>query len=339
MKRPALLAALLLVASCGSEPAVAPHSPLRLTLERRLLLGEQPARELAFSPDGAMLATSSADGMIALWPTHRRGKPRLLRHPGGAAALAFSADGKRLATGGYDGNVMLWDPAAGKAVQTLHGAEGTVWSVALSPDGRRVAGGGEDKSVHLWDAGTGRTLARLRGHSLNIWKVLFSPDGKTLASSSFDRTVRLWDAATGRALRILAGHGQAIVGLAYSRDGRVLASGSDDSTVRLWRAADGAPLRRMEAGNHVYSVAFSPDGKLLAGSGRARGGLGTFVHQATGLVGPGQVRLWSVPDGRLLAAAAQPEDALSIAFSRDGLWLATASEDGTVSLWRIEAAP
>jgi WD40 repeat protein len=306
-----------------------------LVPERRLVLGDQPAREVAFSPDGAILATSDADGIVALWPTRKRGRPRLIRQPP-VASLAFAPDGATVATGSYDGKVRLWRVADAALLRVLPG-NGTVWSVAFSPDGHRLASGGEDKLVHLWDAATGKPLAALAGHSLNIWKVAFSADGRTLASSSFDHDIRLWDAASGKPLRILAGHKEAVVGLAFSRDGHRLASGSDDSTIGLWRTTDGARLRTIEAGNHIYAVSFSPDGRLLASAGRARRAVGTFLHQLTGGIAPGPVlRLWDTRRGTLLAAAPEPEDAMFVAFSPDGHWLATASEDGSVTLWKIE---
>jgi WD40 repeat protein len=332
--RTPLAAGFLLLAACGSAPSPTPGSPVRLQLERRLTLGDQPAREIAFSPDGAILATSSADGTLALWPTHAKGKPRLIRQPP-IASLAFAPDGASIATGSYDGAVRLWRVPDGKPIRTLR-AGGTQWSVAVSPDGTQVAAGGEDKLLRTWRAADGRLLHALPGHSLNVWKVKFSPDGRTLATSSFDRDIRLWDVASGRPLRTLKGHEQAIVGLDFSPDGRLLASGSDDSTVRLWRLPGGAPVRTIEAGNHTYAVAFSPDGQTLATAGRARGGVGTFVHQVTGGVAAGEnVRLWRVADGALLATASEPEDALFVAWSPDGKWLATATEAGRVSLWRL----
>jgi WD40 repeat protein len=337
MRIPALTFALLLAACGGGSPEpVATGALLRAEKAASFRDSDAPGREAAFSPDGQWLATSSASGAIVLRHMPDLAVSRRLDHPGGPAALTFAPDGRMLASAGYDGAVRLWDVASGRAVRTLKGARGTIWTLDYAPDGRRLAAAGEDSLVRIWNPGDGRLLHSLKGHSLNVWEVRFSPDGRRLASGSFDSTVRLWDSATGAPLATLSDHEEAVVGLAWSPDGRWLATGGDDSTIRLRRASDGKAVRRLDAGNHVYKLAFSPDGRWLAQAGRARGALGTFWHGLTGGGGEGEpLHLWRVADGALVEALAAPEDIAHLRFSPDGRWLVTSGDDGVITLWKL----
>ena len=334
----AAFAALLALAGCGGAPQpVMSGDRLEAALERTWQ-SPFPARQSVFSRDGRLLATADASGAIVVRRSGDWATAAELDHPRGATALAFSADGARLYSAGYDGVVRVWELASARQIGLLTGAEGTIWSLDLSPDGDRLAAAGEDKIIRVWRLGEQVPPTLLRGHDRNVWEVRFSPDGSRLASASFDAGARLWDLATGASAARLDGHGEAVVGLDYSPDGELIATGSDDSTVRLWRARDGAPLRTFANGNHAYKVAFSPDGRWLASAGRARSGLGTFWHQLTGAGGDAApVHLWRVADGALVAALPHPDDAMYVAFSRDGGHLVTGGEDGAVRLWRLRA--
>jgi WD40 repeat protein len=331
---------LLALAACdGTPPGAIPAEGTEIgaALVARFDHRDGEARDLAFSPDGSLLAAAGTDGRIELM----RGAPgtvwRTIVHPDGASPLAISPDGTMLVSGGYDRMARIWRIADQRPVRVLQGSGGTVWTVAWSPDGGRIATAGEDRLIRIWNAADGALLHTLAGHELNIWSVRFSPDSRLLASGSFDRSIRLWDVATGRMVRRLAGHDQAVVSVAFSPDGALLASGGDDSTIRLWRVADGAALAALTGGSeHVYAVAFSPDGRWLASGGRARSAVGTFWHQLTGggAKGPA-VRLWRVRDGALQAVLEHSDDVMSLAFRPDGRLLATASADGSNALWRL----
>lgn len=304
-------------------------------------------RELAFSPNGLLLATSGADGAIHLWNTPTGRRVRTLAHPQGATSLAFSPDGQWIVTGGYDHTVRLWRVSDGTLARTLGGHTGTVWSVAFSPDGRTIASSGEDKVVRLWNAADGQPTRVLAGHRLNVWHVAFSPDGRRLVSGSFDHTLKVWNTRTGTLLQTIPAHRAAVVGVAISHDGRNVASGGDDATVHLWRLRNGhvsaEPRLTLTGGDHVYTVAFSGDDRWLASGGREFGSVGTFFKQIAGdqmTRGKGRsVRLWRVSDGALEQVLDTGSDVSSVAFSPDGRWLATSGEEGWITVWRLTTTP
>lgn len=317
-------------------------------------------------------------------------QPRILRGHEGAVRLTFSPDGKFLTTASDDQTIKIWDVATAKLIRTLEGSGGLVRQVAYSSDGSLFASAVEDR-IHLWTAG-GAKIRELAGHEDTVQAVAFSPDGRLLASGSRDETVRFWDVATGRQVRKLqiprGGEMAEIVwSVAFSPQGNTLAVGSGDGAgggeasgevpsgqeatgdggrgeghVRVAAVPAATILKTFKASGagQVRSVAFSPDGQLLAA--------GTFLD---GVITLRQTDNWGVarqwetggtlrslafsPDGQRIAAAVDREmflfDAASgrqlrkfvghedfvvaVAFSPDGSLLASGGSDGTARLWPL----
>jgi WD40 repeat protein len=309
------------------RPAGTPLSAMALAVRPALVAGTRgwtvetrdprgPVRAVAYNPDGSRLAAAGDDGTVRVWEA---GTLRLVRamvgHDGAVRTAAWSPGGDYLASGGDDGTVRLWEAHTGRLLRTLRGHTGAVHAVAWSPDGTTLASGSQDTTVRRWEVADGRPQGPLLDHPQPVLAVAWSPDGKTLATAGRDKTVWLWETTSGRLLRPLAEHGfPRVNALAWSPDGKVLASAGQDGTVRRWDSA-GKPLPPITPGLPVFALAWSPRGGRLA-TGTIKG-----------------VQTWEASGQLRHTLRGHEGSALGIAWTTDGVTLASAGLDGTVRVW------
>jgi WD40 repeat protein/tRNA A-37 threonylcarbamoyl transferase component Bud32 len=275
---------------------------------------------LAFSPDGAWLASGSVDQTLRLWPMSAAVPPRVLEgHAGAIRDLAFSPDGKRLASAADDGTVRLWDPET-RSSRTLISAGASLRSLAFSPDGTHLAAAGEDGLV-LVVAIAEPKPSKLAGHTGVVRVVRFAPDGRRLVSAGEDGTVRLWELADGRG-RVIQRHGDAVKDLELSPDGKWVAAAGGDRLVRLSGLGGEQPRTLAGHTGGIKRLGFSSDGKLLASTSLDK-----------------TVRVWDVASGNGRALMGHAAQVNSVGFSPDGQSLYTGSDDGTVRAWPLAPPP
>jgi WD40 repeat protein len=243
---------------------------------RGYLEGSGSMSDLAYSPDGTLLATTSASSGFRLWDV-AAGE---VRHTLDGAYedvedIAFSPDGNLLAAGRWDGTVQVWNTATGGQQAVWEGHTDYVSAVAFSPDGSLLASGGLDATVRLWDVTTGETLAVFDGLAGWVHAVTFSPDGRLLAAGGGEdgANVRLWSISregrviTGTELATFEMDAYTVTNVAFSPDGTVLVIGISDGTLHLRDAATRELLAVLEGHTGLSDVVLSADGTLLVSSG------------------------------------------------------------------------
>jgi WD40 repeat protein len=168
-------------------------SRLSLPTERKHgVRKSDPGKRVAFTPDGAILATASLSENIVLWDLKTGKKLReLVGHSDPVVAISISADGRMLASCASkrysssqwgDHTIRLWDVQTGRPLATIAGGGAAFRSVIFSPDGRTLLSGGEGKTIHLWETATGKQLLRWNMDD-GINQVAISPDGKKVAAA------------------------------------------------------------------------------------------------------------------------------------------------------------
>jgi WD40 repeat protein/DNA-binding SARP family transcriptional activator len=307
-----------------------------------------------FSPDGRTLYTASLDSTVIIWDTagdRRLGRPfftrlRTLPQESSPSPFAISPDGASLAIARLDGRVDLIDSGTMRRTGGFEAFDRTpATAIEYSGEGRRLAVAGGRGLIGLWDAeseerigplvdapsgscadpGSTFTIPRCQ-YATVLGSLEFGP-GSLLTAASLGGDLQTWDLSKREPIRPAVGLPPFVTGLAMSPDGSQLAipfgylnPGPDG--VAVVDAGSGERIARLPAGADVRSVAFSPDGSLLA----------------TGQV-DGTAHLWATDDW---GPVGTPLDVgrglvLSLAFSPDGQTLATSSDNGTVTLWDIES--
>lgn len=184
----------------------------------------------------------------------------------------FSPDSRVIATASGDTTIRLWNPLAQLPDKTLKGHTNWVLTLAFSPDASLLASASMDASVRVWNPHTGEACGKaLQGHKKWVTSLAWqpfhvSPTPSRLVSASKDNTLRVWNVANCTSQKLLAGHTAAVTCVKWSGEDLIY-SASQDRTIKIWDPVSGLPLRTIQAHGHwVNMMALSTDYVLRCGA-------------------------------------------------------------------------
>jgi hypothetical protein len=293
--------------------------PLAL-LRQSVLDPSHHITDMAWSPAGDRLATSSLEKSVHIWNVNDcRKQSDLGPHDHVPESVAFSGDGEIVAVGLRDGSTTLWNVAHRVRLVSAPPAHAqSVTCLAFSPVLRLLASGSTDETIYIWNLNTDASL-RLEHHRGAVQGLAFSSDGRLLASASDDGRVRIWEATTGAYRKHLVGQSGAASCVTFDAYGWRVAAGHDRGFVSVWSTRSGKRLFVLDVSSNgvISAAAFSPDGMLLATGSES-----------------GRINLWDSRSGRhiqRLSVGGQSR-IVKMAFSPDGRMLASA-DNSMVRLW------
>lgn len=349
------LALLLGVWATRTEPTIEALSSLLTTLQASphlrtsLRSHTAPVEDVAWSPDGTLVASTDISGTVRLWD------PRTLRQVGTPFTtaggelhrLSWSPDGRTLAGAGCaqvdatrlcsSGGIWLWDATSRALRGHLTGHPTEIWDLAWSPDSTRLVSVGgiyENAGLIIWDVDAQQPLGEaLNGDPNGMSSVAWSPDGTLIAAGGDasceacpDDTIFFVDAATGEQVGPnLDGQGYGVSSLAWSPDGKGLAAGHHDGSIVLWARATWTPRLPPLTGHagNVSTIAWRHDGAMIASAGY-----------------DGTVMLWDSESGQRVDTPLRGhrDAVMGLDWSPDGSGLVSGSIDKKVVLWDVATA-
>lgn len=293
-------------------------------------------RALAFSLDGAQLATGGDQNVIHLWSTATGRHLEALEGHAGAVTELVALEGGSLLSASADLSAVLWETRPNWKLVARLGASpenpldisaspfvDRVLCLDFSPDGTKLATGGGDPSrsgqLHLWDV-PNRTIIRefTDAHSDTVFDVEFSWNGQRLVSGAADKFIKVFNVEDGGFIRAYEGHTSHVMGVAWKADDSVIASAGADNAIKLWNTTTGEQIRTITGYNkQVTDVDYVGVQDIIVTAG-----------------GDKQVRTYNGNNGSPRRQFGGNTDFVyAVTATRDESLVISAGEDGVIRIW------
>lgn len=303
-----------------------------------------------------LLALGQRGAVVRVWTDGNGGKWRVLNVGESVSDAAFSKDnrfvGFALLSGGYRvydvqrGVLVAAGRGASRKVHTLHSSRDgrgllvdggrPTFAISFIPESTDLLLGGawpplgvrslerNGELVRLWrrdDSG------RLQGHREDVTAIAVSPDGKWGITGSRDEAF-VWQLQDRKFLKELEGHAGPVLATTFSANGEFAATGDRAGVVQVWSVPGFARISTMKATGGVLRLAFSPDGKMLAGGLEA-----AQIRDARA-----GIMVWGTEEAKVITRLEPPLAGVTgLTFSKDGHRLVSGDRGGFLRFWDTEA--
>lgn len=299
---------------------------------------EDYVNSVVFSPDGKYVATSSDDRTASILDIRSKREITRVVHEEAIRHIAFSFDGKLLATASDDYTARIWKLSSHQEANFIPTSK--LNAAVFSPDGKCIAIINDNSVVHVVDVNNGRKIGHVRykGKMSNKDCVSLSIDGKYLAA------IVDIDVDTERAKDIGIEMKQIMERMEQIEQNgekmellKAMGESFDKAVVKVWQVSSGKEIISIEQANDVCSIALSPDGKFLASGCDQKATYGKMegiqTDRSSDVINP-YARVFEVSNGHEIAKKNYTNGVESLAFSHDGQYLAIATPEGMVAIWR-----
>ncbi len=198
-------------------------------------------QDLAFSPNGALLASASLDDMAKVWRVedNKLFEQQIIEHQDDVDAVAFSPDAQTLATAGLDGRIGLFAISSGRG-NFYEAHEGNpVHSLSFAGDNNLLLSTGKD-DIRLWNLNKYPPELVQQYPKVQdelMWSAI-SPDGRQVVGAGRGRLIHVYSTQENRKLYDIPGHQSTIYRIIFSPDSHQIITAGVDGTLQLWRLKD-----------------------------------------------------------------------------------------------------
>ena len=297
-----------------------------------------PINCITFHPEGQLVAVGSWDRSIKIWDTFNHKRIKTMRgHKTSIQACAYAPSGRHIVSAALDGEVKIWSTKSGSAVGSIVGHQEPVNSLAFTPNGQYLITGSSDQSLKVWSGTLGQQVMSLRPTDSGYAHCMdYNRMNQTILVGYHDGHARKMNTQTGAEVFAVKLHSAAVV--AVGSQGSFHMTASADGTIKVWVGPRTLPLHMVLEG-HKAPITCATWSKKGFASAAEDFSLLLWPHEVsyyTRLIKQTKKqRPTAISVYPVMSFKGHTATISSIAFSLDGIKMASASHDQSVAVWDV----